>query len=263
MQIYARIYDSRYIIKDAAVLAAATTSSSEIILAGFTDGTMEPSNKFSGANSCEYGTCTDSAWVALFGTNKIVKWGFQATPEVSSFQNYANQRARFTAVAVNGDQVWAVGYINDKPQGCGSCTAIGGDDVIRYIFSASSGSNSNRFLEGTSSDDRALGIRFSGQVHYVGGQSQGDWGNGNGNAGDWDIFLMKIAASGLAEWTVTYGSSAADEFGALEVHSSGDIYVAGNTKGSLQGSHNGGTYDYFLAKFQASDGARQWLLGFP
>ena len=238
---------------------AVASSSSYFVLAGVTDGVMQPwssSGGFQGNYNCEYCSCTDDAWVAVFDSSKTLLWGKQYSSPTNIYQSDSSFYERFTAVAVNGDQVWAAGYTFQDLFG----TSAGGEDVIRVAFYIASGSEINKWQEGTSGDDRALGMEFnSNGEHFVGGETTGSWGNANG--GDLDICLIKYGQSGTQEWAVTYGGSAEDGFAAMKISSAGDIYIAGNTKGSLEGSHAGGTYDYFLVKFRSSDGQREWLLG--
>lgn len=73
-----------------------------------------------------------------------------------------------------------------------------------------------------------------------------------------DIYLVKLNQNGQREWGTYYGGETHDFFGHLEIDRNNDIYLFGQTMGSLTGiatsnSHqpiHGGSYDAFLVKFR-------------
>lgn len=83
-----------------------------------------------------------------------------------------------------------------------------------------------------------------------------------------DAFLAKFDASGVRQWGTYYGGVESDEANFCAVDRQGNIFIAGNTQsntlsdtiattGSHQKIYGGGSYDAFVAKFNAS-GVRQW-----
>ncbi len=117
---------------------------------------------------------------------------------------------------------------------------------------------------GTTSYDSAASVATdrSGNI-YVTGYSRGDL-DGNTNKGDKDIFLTKILPDGTKAWTKMWGTAYLDEGKSVAIDKDGNIYVAGDTKYSLDGQSNSdGDSDIFVSKFN-SEGEKQWtkLYGF-
>ena len=115
---------------------------------------------------------------------------------------------------------------------------------------------------GTSSYDEAgaIAVDGSGNIYVVG--STGGNLDGNTNAGGWDVFLAKYDRLGNKLWTRLLGSSADDSAYYVVLDGSGDIYIAGDTSGNLDGNINAGGADVFLAKYDRL-GNKLWtrLLG--
>ena len=84
---------------------------------------------------------------------------------------------------------------------------------------------------------------------YVAGKTRGDLFQPN--LGDYDAFLAKIDASGNEVWSRQIGTSAWDEASFTTIDSSGNIYIAGHTEGSLSGPTAGGE-DILVTKFDPS-----------
>ena len=127
-----------------------------IVMAGQTGGRMKynsGSSSFVGdGNSCEYGECTTDAWVAAFNTQGQLQWGRQySTGRPVPQQAISFNVDTFRAVAVNSDQVWAVGFTTNALTGSNQ----GGEDVIRAALYASTGNEINTFQEGTKWKNRA------------------------------------------------------------------------------------------------------------
>jgi hypothetical protein len=88
---------------------------------------------------------------------------------------------------------------------------------------------------------------------YVTGMTGGDL-DGNTNSGGSDIFLVKYNSSGTKQWTKQLGTSSKDWGYDVTTDSSGNIYVTGETGGSLDGNTNtnSGGQDIFLIKYDSS-----------
>lgn len=69
-----------------------------------------------------------------------------------------------------------------------------------------------------------------------------------------DIFLFKFDSSGEKIWSTTVATNNDDSGEALGVSPSGDLYLAGHTRGDLAGSGVLGDYDFYIRKF-SKDGA--------
>jgi hypothetical protein len=65
-----------------------------------------------------------------------------------------------------------------------------------------------------------------------------------------------------AEWTQLLGTHAPDYVNSIAIGKDGQIYIAGNTFGDLDGKTNSGEFDAFLSRY-SSTGSREWtkLLG--
>ncbi|MDT9185836.1 MULTISPECIES: SBBP repeat-containing protein, partial [unclassified Limnospira] len=115
-----------------------------------------------------------------------------------------------------------------------------------------------------SSDSRyahALTTGSDGSI-YVAGTTWGDL-DGQTNSSSWpDAFITKFQPDGTQDWTRLLGNSDGDAAHALTTGSDGSIYVAGRTRGDLDGQTHSGSEDAFISRFQP-DGTKDWtrLLG--
>ncbi len=106
---------------------------------------------------------------------------------------------------------------------------------------------------GTSGNDEITGIsRDIDNNVYVTGYTTGSL-PGNINAGGSDAFVAKYNANGTLNWVRQFGTSAADSANGIRIDSSGNVYVTGDTSGSLPGNSNSGSSDAFVVGFD-SDG---------
>jgi len=106
-------------------------------------------------------------------------------------------------------------------------------------------------------NDYANGVATdsSGNV-YVTGDTYGGL-DGNTNAGNNDLFVVKYNSSGTKQWTKQLGTSSTDLADGVATDSSGNVYVVGYTYGGLDGNTNTGGSDLFVVKYNSS-GTKQW-----
>jgi hypothetical protein len=106
-------------------------------------------------------------------------------------------------------------------------------------------------------------VDSSGNV-FVAGYTAGAL-SGQTHAGSNDAFVAKYNASGVLQWLRQFGTTASDVANAVRVDSSGNVYVAGQTQGDINGAGaipqdcpatNCG--DVWIAKYNIS-GTRQWI----
>jgi len=110
---------------------------------------------------------------------------------------------------------------------------------------------------GTSSDEYATGVATDSSDNvYITGNTEGGL-DGNSNAGDRDLFVLKYNSSGTKQWTQQLGTSSGDYATGVATDSSGNVYAAGGTSGGLDGNTNQGKIDLFLVKFDLA-GNKQW-----
>lgn len=81
--------------------------------------------------------------------------------------------------------------------------------------------------------------------------------NGETNAGDEDMFLVKYDALGNLLWTRLLGTSSLDRAYSVTIDPSGNVIMTGRTGGNLDGMTNSGSQDIVLAKYD-TDGTKIW-----
>ena len=108
---------------------------------------------------------------------------------------------------------------------------------------------------GSSDTDSSRGVAVdaSGNI-YITGNTRGDLGGPN--QGDHDAFIVKYSSGGTVQWTRKIGTSRYDYANGIAADSSGNIYIAGATRGDIGGS-NQGEIDAFLVRYNSS-GTVQW-----
>lgn len=127
-----------------------------------------------------------------------------------------------------------------------SSATAGGDDVLVAKYDNSGNLIWQRLLGGAGIDYGNAGAVDSSGNFYIAGQttSQG--------AGGTYMLIAKYDTKGVIQWQKAVGGAAGDILTAIDVDSSGNVYVAGYTY-----SQGAGSEDIFLAKFDSS-GNIQW-----
>jgi len=112
---------------------------------------------------------------------------------------------------------------------------------------------------GTSSWDASFGVSADalGNV-YIAGWTEG--GLEGANAGGTDGFVSRFDTSGSLEWTRQFGTSGNDWVRGVAADGLGNVYLAGETEGSLAGTNAGGS-DAFISKYDAT-GVLLWTRQF-
>lgn len=164
------------------------------------------------------------------------------------------------AVAVDSsNSVYVTGSTNGD---LGGNINAGGKDVFLTKFNSSSAKEWTKLL-GSTSDDYAMGVAVDSNNNvYITGCTLSDEFDGNVTAGGTDIFLTKYDPSGNKLWTELLGTADSDMAYGITIDSDDNIYITGQTTGDLDGNTNAGSWDIFLAKYDAS-GTKIWtrLLG--
>ena len=101
---------------------------------------------------------------------------------------------------------------------------------------------------GTSDSDYSLSVAVDGSGNaFNTGWTYGSLAEPN-DVGGRDAFLAKYDASGNLLWTEQLGTSADDYSLSVAVDELGNLFISGDTSGSLEGS-NAGVGDAFVAKY--------------
>jgi hypothetical protein len=110
---------------------------------------------------------------------------------------------------------------------------------------------------GSSTTDFATSIALdpTGNI-LVAGYTRGNI-DGSGNAGIDDLFVVKLGPDGTRLWARQLGSSAMDQAWSVAGDTAGNVYVAGWTRGALDGQPSHGGQDIVVVKYDAT-GVKQW-----
>lgn len=94
---------------------------------------------------------------------------------------------------------------------------------------------------------------------YVGGAVGGDYGTSI-HIGTYDGVVAKYDNSGVLQWVSREGDAAAMVIGIRTRYADGFVYTVGYTTGSIASqTYSGGGSDLYVAKYNATTGARVWL----
>lgn len=132
------------------------------------------------------------------------------------------------------------------------------DEGVAQLGSVTIGATSNR-----DEFPREMYLNSDGSVYFT-GETHGDFDELN--AGAKDVFVAKLnsvggldtsfATTGVIQFglsTLGYGTSGDDYFFGVQVDSSGNVYLAGYTEGSLADQNGGGGYkDIIVAKYNSN-----------
>lgn len=152
---------------------------------------------------------------------------------------------------------------NGEYRGNVTINSNGGSATISVIATVKATSTSESWVKvwvrqlGTAKDDSGyeVAVDSSGNI-YVTGYTEGDL-EGNTNAGNKDIFLIKYDPKGVKLWTKQIGTSVDDISYGVATDNFSNVYITGSTKGGFDGNTNKGSEDIFLIKYD-SNGNKIW-----
>ena len=116
---------------------------------------------------------------------------------------------------------------------------------------------------GGSAGEFLYSVQKTGDGGYVLGGLSLSGASGNktsGNSGDYDMWVVKVDASGNKQWDQSYGGSGSDQLISLQQTSDGGYILGGLSNSGISGNKTNasfGDYDYWLVKVDAN-GTKQW-----
>jgi hypothetical protein len=250
---------------------AATVANGDIVVAGYTDGTLP----LSAQTNPDLSGRTHNYFVLKYTAGGAQAWITQAGAGANGpnplHPTYVSNIARGVAVDASGN-VYVAGNTNgnlrDPLAGTGFTTNYAGGSTDAFVAKYDSAGNLlwTRLL-GTTGNDDAFGVATDGTNVYVTGTTTGGFPTFT-NAGPNDIFLAKYDTSGnlVTGWPVQFGTAQDDHVNAITIDGSGNLYIAGGTFGGLSGSNHGPdpittlpSTDLFVARINTTTGARTWI----
>lgn len=222
----------------------------------------------------QFGTTSDEegSGVALDGLGHLYSVG--TTGGVLGASNFGGFDAFFSKRDLNGGLIWtrqigtgaldaavnissdATGnvYLVGRTAGSlGGPNAGGLDGFIAKYDGNGSPIWTKQF--GTAADDFASSLWTDGLGNaYITGRTTGNLAAPN--AGSSDVFVTKFDPNGNQSWTRQFGTSTLDESFGVTGDALGNIFVVGDTEGSLD-RVNAGSRDIFLRKYDTA-GALIW-----
>ncbi|MDD5492671.1 MAG: SBBP repeat-containing protein [bacterium] len=207
-----------------------------ILVTGYTEGALSGNRHYGEADMfvAKYNTAGQELWVRQLGTTA------------------SDQGAALVCDAVGN--IYVTGHTYGSFEGK---TNAGGADIF-LIKLEPSGKILWIKQFGSSESDYGLSVTSDSEGNaYVVGDTYGKL-TGTRNYGEADVFIMKFDASGDRLWSAQFGTVFAEHTKMVLVDNSGNIFVTGDTSGTLEPKTAFGGYDIFLAKYNQY-GDRLWI----
>ncbi len=206
----------------------AVDASGNVYITGNTSGNLGGQTNAGGEDAfiAKYDSSGNQLWLKLLGTT-ATDWANNVCVDVSG------------NVYITGGTIGNLGGV-----------LAGTTDIFIAKYDASGNNQWVKQLGASGSGENPWDIRAdaSGNL-YVVGTEIGNLG-GQTNAGGEDIFIAKFDSSGNNQWVKLLGTSAFDEGAAMAaLDALGNVYIAGETQGNLDGQTNAGGWDAFMAKY--------------
>ncbi|NJM96243.1 MAG: hypothetical protein HC800_02695 [Phormidesmis sp. RL_2_1] len=199
-------------------------------------------------------TVQDFAWVAKYNPNGDLQWfngdSLESTDQFGFDETYG--------VAVDNDGATvAIGFAQNNLGG----PRIGVYDIWISKFDQQ---GNQAWIEkfGSVNYEFGWGVDTDSQNNaYVAGLTRGDLGGAN--QGENDVFIAKYDGNGEQQWVQQFGTAGDDGLylGDIAVDAFDNIYVTGFTDSILGDGSNRGSYDAWVAKYNA-EGQQLWLSQF-
>ncbi|MFL5814740.1 MAG: SBBP repeat-containing protein [Bdellovibrionia bacterium] len=216
----------------------ATDSSGNVFVAGYTVGGLD-GNTLTGFSDF---------FVTKYDSTGVKLWTRQLG--VASQSTYG-----LGVAADSSGNVFVTGYTDG---GLDGNTLTGTTDFFVTKYDSAGTKQWTRQLGVASQDTEGNGVATdsSGNV-FVSGYTGGGL-DGNALTGTTDFFVTKYDSTGAKLWTRQLGVASKTTTGnGVATDSSGNVYVAGETNGGLDGNTLTGTSDFFITKYNSA-GTKQW-----
>lgn len=141
----------------------------------------------------------------------------------------------------------ATGTVNGQP-------IKGGQDAVLLKYDSAGNVVYTRTLgAGTSASGMSLAVSATGQVAIAGGVTGDlDVGDSGVDSTTADSFVTLYDAQGEELWSERQGADGADQATAVAFDATGNLYVAGQTQGSISGGASAGGQDAYLRAYDAN-----------
>ena len=157
---------------------------------------------------------------------------------------------------VNDGSVYGVavdnnGNVYGAGSGTGSIhgqTTIGGEDLFIVKYDGSGTVIWTKQFGSTNTDYHRAAV-LKGNFLYTTGYTAGAIGLETNTGGE-DVFIAKYDLNGNQKWLKLVGTSSNERGYSIDVDDAGNVYVAGRTNGTMEGSNAGG-YDCFILKYDS------------
>lgn len=217
----------------------AVSSSSDVYVGGYANGGMD------GNTAIGY----DDAFLVKYDAGGVKQWSRQFGATLKYVYGYG-------IAADSSGNAYVAG---ETDSGFYGQPLTGSKDFFVSQFSSAGVMQWTRLLGVASYQTTGYGVAAgsSGAVYVTGltkGNLDGQTFVGTPGAAVSNVFLTKYDTSGTKQWTKLAGVSTQNTFGrAVVADSSGRVYVAGTTTGSLgAGNTITGTYDAFISRYDAA-----------
>lgn len=206
---------------------ALVVSAGGTFVVGETDGTLLDQTSSGGKDAFvrKHSASGDAVWTRQFGTSSL---------------------DRAYGVAATGGDIYVVG---DTDGTLPDQTSAGGKDAFVRKYDAAGDLVWTRQF-GTAGADQAYGVAATSGGIYVVGTTTGTLPDQT-SGGTTDAYVRKYDTAGNIVWTRQFGGSASDQAHAVAV-TSGAVYVAGYTFGTLPGQSSSGGTDAFVRKYDTA-----------
>jgi PEP-CTERM motif len=250
----------------------ALLGNSAVFTGGFTNGPLDGQTSLGSGDNAILRYSTAGIWQSTLLTGSSTQEainGLAANATNLFSAGDGNGGAYITKGDATGTPIWS-GFVSDAVNYCVALDTAGNSYLAGYISGAVPGGvnaggsdiffakydpNGNQTLikqRGTSAFETAHSIKvdLSGNI-YIAGETAGNL-DGQTNGGSGDGFLTKLDSAGNLLWTRLIGGSAPDIAWALDLDSSGNLWVGGYSDSNLGTHTNAGGHDAFVAKYDSN-----------